>query len=50
MYFGRCDAAPLKVTGFAAALLVTCAVGLIALFIGWGFLNSFSLTLFGLST
>ena len=50
MYFGCCDAAPIKVTGFAAALLVTCAVGLIAIFIGWGFLNSFSLTLFGLST
>jgi len=40
---------PLEVPGFTAILLTVCAAGLLALFLGWGFLNSLSLNLFGLA-
>jgi proton-translocating NADH-quinone oxidoreductase chain N len=36
----------IKVPGLAAAVLAVCATGLIALFLGWGILNSLSLNLF----
>jgi NADH-quinone oxidoreductase subunit N len=41
--------AAIEVPGQAAMVLAICAVGLIALFAGWGLLNSFSLTLFRLA-
>ena len=49
MYFNQSDLAPLRVPGFTAILLTLCAAGLLALFLGWGFLNSLSLHLFGLA-
>ena len=49
MYFSESDLIPLRIPGFAAVVLATCAVGLIALFAGWGLLNSFSLNLFSLA-
>ena len=57
MYFSRSatesaeagELLPLKVPGFAAVLLATCAIGLIVLFLGWGLLNGLSLNLFGLA-
>jgi NADH-quinone oxidoreductase subunit N len=36
----------IQVPGLTAAVLAICAAGLIALFLGWGLLNSFSLNLF----
>ena len=49
MYFNQSDLVPVRVPGFTAIVLTVCAVGLLALFIGWGFLNSLSLNLFGLA-
>jgi NADH-quinone oxidoreductase subunit N len=36
----------IRVPGFTAVVLAVCATGLIALFLGWGILNSLSLNLF----
>jgi NADH-quinone oxidoreductase subunit N len=49
MYFRRSDLAPLHVPGFVAVVLAVCGVGLLALFVGWGVLNGFSLNLFALA-
>jgi NADH-quinone oxidoreductase subunit N len=49
MYFNESDLVPVRVPGFTAVLLTVCAIGLLALFVGWGFLNSLSLHLFGLA-
>jgi len=38
--------ATIQVPGLTAAVLAVCATGLIALFLGWGILNSLSLNLF----
>jgi NADH-quinone oxidoreductase subunit N len=50
MYFNQSDLVPVRVPGFAAILLTVCATGLLALFVGWGLLNSLSLHLFGLAS
>ena len=39
----------MRVPGFTALVLTVCAAGLLALFLGWGLLNSLSLNLFGLA-
>ncbi len=49
MYFNESNLVPVRVPGFTALVLTVCAGGLLALFIGWGFLNSMSLNLFGLA-
>jgi NADH-quinone oxidoreductase subunit N len=49
MYFNESDLVPVRVPAFAAILVTVCAAGLLALFIGWGLLNSLSLNLFGLA-
>lgn len=54
MYFserpaGEGQPSVIQVPGPAAVLLTVCGVGLLALFIGWGLLNNFSLSLFGLA-
>jgi NADH-quinone oxidoreductase subunit N len=49
MYFRPSDLAPLRVPGFLAVVLAVCGAGLLALFVGWGVLNSFSLNLFALA-
>jgi NADH-quinone oxidoreductase subunit N len=43
---GGSPLATIKVPGLTAAVLAICATGLIALFLGWGILNSLSLNLF----
>ena len=43
---GGSPLATIKVPGLTAAVLAVCATGLIALFLGWGILNSLSLNLF----
>ena len=48
MYFNESDSVPVRVPGSTAIVLTVCAMGLLALFIGWGILNSVSLSLFGL--
>ena len=49
MYFNESDLVPVRVPGVTAVVLTICATGLLALFLGWGLLNNFSLTLFGLA-
>jgi NADH-quinone oxidoreductase subunit N len=43
---GGSPPATIQVPGLTAAVLAVCATGLIALFLGWGILNSLSLNLF----
>jgi NADH-quinone oxidoreductase subunit N len=43
---GGSPPAIIQVPGLMAVVLVVCATGLIALFLGWGILNSLSLNLF----
>lgn len=49
MYFNQSDLVAVRVPGFTALVLTVCAGGLLALFLGWGLLNSLSLNLFGLA-
>jgi NADH:ubiquinone oxidoreductase subunit 2 (subunit N) len=43
---GGSPLATIQVPGPTAVVLAICAAGLIALFLGWGLLNDFSLNLF----
>ncbi len=49
MYFNESDLVAVRVPGVTALVLTVCAAGLLVLFIGWGTLIHFSLTLFGLA-
>ena len=45
MYFNRSDLAPVHVPGLTAVVLGTCSIGLLVLFVGWGFVNRLGLWL-----
>jgi NADH-quinone oxidoreductase subunit N len=47
MYFNRSDQAPVRVPGLTATVLAACSIGMLALFMGWGFLDGFGLWLLG---
>jgi NADH-quinone oxidoreductase subunit N len=47
MYFNRSDQAPVQVPGLTAVVLATCSIGLLALFVGWGFINGLGVWFLG---